>query len=64
MNRRPSILAVAATLLLSSTTVACLAQAGDDKVKVRVRISTDDDAKAKLRPISMVRESCDDAAQW
>jgi hypothetical protein len=57
MNRRPSILAVAATLLLSSTTVACLAQAGDDKVKVRVRISTDDDAKAKLRPISMVRST-------
>lgn len=31
------------------------AQSGADKVKVKVRISGDDDAKAKLRPVGMVR---------
>ncbi|MFN6117156.1 MAG: hypothetical protein ACK46C_14925 [Flavobacteriales bacterium] len=31
------------------------AQAGAEKVKVKVRISGDDDAKAKLRPVGMVR---------
>lgn len=31
------------------------AQSGAEKVKVKVRISGDDDAKAKLRPVGMVR---------
>lgn len=42
-------------LVATATIPHMHAQAGTEKVKVKVRISGDDDAKAKLRPMGMLR---------
>ena len=42
-------------LFVLSCTGSLIAQAPSEKVKVKVRISGDDDAKAKLRPVGIVR---------
>jgi hypothetical protein len=48
---RYALMAVLITAFLPSLH----AQSGAEKVKVKVRISSDDDAKAKLRPVGMLR---------
>lgn len=57
MNKNTFLRAALSATLLFSAAATCHAQAGDDKVKVRVRISADDDAKAKLRAMNMVRST-------